>query len=350
MNPSTITTPSDAEAVFKQANRRSIVFFIITLCFLAYCTFEYFTTTNGAFRTCLKVFFWISLGCWILISMVVLWSSENDSEELEKVEAERIGKFSLKQVKDIFAEVFSNTPGFEKPKVFISYMEVLNSWVFNTLFNQYQHTNAVYMTELCFKKLTENEIKAILYHEMAHFRKYIYMENRTLNFSMFFFFLMPFAFTALVPFILLKIVYVVFAFVAVLYLWAKIRAVNDLEAHALEFLCDLEATKHVGKLNMINALIAITRENEPIIQKSKSMKDKVQKVVKPPKPRIPVDWAHFDTHVVNGKIEPEELDALHRTLESVENPELMNAELDKDASSHPSLSKRVLFLCRYGHS
>ena len=105
------------------------------------------------------------------------------------------------------------------------------------------------------------------------------------------------------------------------------------------------AAERVGKLAMINALITICRVNASIDTKSTKEKLKVKAVKK--KPKVIVDWGHFDTHIVNGKIEAAEYHAFIQTLENLENPQLIeNSEQDEDASSHPSLTKRVLFLHR----
>jgi len=98
-------------------------------------------------------------------------------------------------------------------------------------------------------------------------------------------------------------------------------------------------------LAMINALIVLSRENVKLDLETK--KDRIKKKVINTKPRILVDWTHFDNHIVNGKIEQEEYDQLILTLEKTQNPMLIaDSEIDEDGSSHPSLTNRVLFLHR----
>jgi Zn-dependent protease with chaperone function len=266
------------------------------------------------------------------------------SKELSMLPDEQIGNFSKAEVLEIVNEMWRNSGKKEQPTIYISELSMVNAFAINTLFNFYKPVNAIYITRMAFTCLHRQELLGILYHEMAHFNKYIYFEARTMNITLYFFMLFPLSLIILVPTFVLKGLFIIGMLIFMGYLWNKVRAVHDLEGHALEYLCDLEASKQVGRLAMINALIVICRENIP---KEEEARKKIQKKLISKKPLIPVDWAAFDTHIVNGKIEPQEYDKLIHTLVSVENPQLLEgSENDGDSSSHPSLTNRVLFLHR----
>lgn len=338
-------TKEAMEALFIKSNRRSILFFVVCALWFGFCGYMYFTTTNGAFKTTLTVFFWISIGVWLLINFMQFLVIFLTSSELSTLPDEPIGAFTKADLTDMFDELLRNAPGSEKPAFYISSLSMLNAFAMNTLWNNTRSTNGIYITRKCLEHLSREEVMGILYHEMAHFNKYMYMESRTLSIGMMFFMFLPFGFTALIPGILLKIIFVFVTIFLVLYAFNKIRATHDFESHALEYLCDTKAAEIVGKLTMINALIVLCRENVNLDKDSK--KEKIKRTIVDKNPKILVNWAHFDVHIVNGKIEPEEYDRLIQTLEGTENPKLIqDSELDEDSSSHPSLTNRVLFLHR----
>jgi Zn-dependent protease with chaperone function len=340
-----LDTRESLDRFFQKSLTRSRVFFIVSMLWFICCAYLYVTTDVEGFKSLLKVFFGIAIGLWLLVAMFQLYVIENTSIELSKVSDSQVGNFSITEIRAMFQEVMDNSVIRENPTVYLSSLDMCNAFAINTLFYFYKPTNAIYMTRKCFEVLTREEILAILYHEMAHFNRYMYMEGRTMNVGMYFFMLLPFSFTALIPGVFFKIIFVVVLFFFVSYLWNKIRNVHEFESHALEYLCDSMAAERVGKLAMINALITICRVNASIDTKSTKEKLKVKAVKK--KPKVIVDWGHFDTHIVNGKIEAAEYHAFIQTLENLENPQLIeNSEQDEDASSHPSLTKRVLFLHR----
>ena len=184
----------------------------------------------------------------------------------------------------------------------------------------------------------------MLLHEMGHFNKYLYDENKTLNIGLYLFLIMPFAYSILIPGVLLKIGFVIFAIITIAKFFIKIRNEKDYDKHTLEYLSDFYAAEKVGHLNTINMLITISKENAVTKEDDKA---KILKKIFLPVKRFMVDWSTFDTHIVNGKIELEEYDSLIEALEKVENPQLVeNSLADHNSRSHPSLTNRVLFLHR----
>lgn len=333
------------ESLFVNAKRRSMVFLLVGVLWFACCAYIYATTSNEHLKTSLTVFFWITICIWGIAAVFQLFVIAKTSIELDKISDERIGNFTTEEVRAMFKEVLDNTVLKENPTVYINSLNVYNAFAMNTLFNFYKPINAIYMTRLCFDVLNREEILAILYHEMAHFNKYMYMESKTMSLGLLFFLILPFSFTVLVPGVFLKVIFVILMIFLVGYVWKKIRAVHEFEGHALEYLCDTKAAERVGALPMINALIVLSREN--VTLDLESNKDRIKKKVISTKPRVLVDWSHFDNHIVNGKIEHEEYDQLILTLEKTQNPRLIpDSEIDEDGSSHPSLTNRVLFLHR----
>jgi Zn-dependent protease with chaperone function len=333
------------ESLFVNAKRRSILFLLVGVLWFACCAYIYASTSNELLKTSLTVFFWIAICVWVIAAVSQLFVINKTSIPLDKISDERIGNFTTDEVRAMFKEVLDNTVLKENPTVYINSLSVYNAFAMNTLFNFYRPTNAIYMTRMCFDVLNREEILAILYHEMAHFNKYMYMESKTLNLGTLFFLFLPFAFTVLIPGVILKVIFVILMIFLVAYVWKKIRAFHEFEGHALEYLCDTKASQRVGPLAMINALIVLSRENVKLDLETK--KDRIKKKVINTKPRILVDWTHFDNHIVNGKIEQEEYDQLILTLEKTQNPKLIaDSEIDEDGSSHPSLTNRVLFLHR----
>ena len=196
------------------------------------CAYLYVTTDVEGFKSLLKVFFGIAIGLWLLVAMFQLYVIENTSIELSKVSDSQVGNFSITDIRAMFQEVLDNSVIRENPTVYLSSLDMCNAFAINTLFYFYKPTNAIYMTRKCFEVLTREEILAILYHEMAHFNRYMYMEGRTMNVGMYFFMLLPFSFTALIPGVFFKIIFVVVLFFFVSYLWNKIRNVHEFESHA----------------------------------------------------------------------------------------------------------------------
>jgi Zn-dependent protease with chaperone function len=333
------------ESLFVNAKRRSILFLLVGVLWFACCAYIYASTSNEHLKSSLTVFFGIAICVWGIGAVSQLFVINKTSIPLDEISDERIGNFTIDEVRAMFKEVLDNTVLKENPTVYINSLSVYNAFAMNTLFNFNRPTNAIYMTRKCFDVLNREEILAILYHEMAHFNKYMYMESKTLNLGTLFFLFLPFSFTVLIPGVILKVIFVILMIFLVAYVWNKIRAFHEFEGHALEYLCDTKAAQRVGPLAMINALIVLSRENVKLDLETK--KDRLKKKVINTKPRILVDWTHFDNHIVNGKIEQEEYDQLILTLKKTQNPMLIaDSEIDEDGSSHPSLTNRVLFLHR----
>ena len=331
------------ENLFEQSKKRSCVFMLVTLAWAAFYIWLYFTTSNLIFKKSLFIFFCIALVFWFVINMGQLLLLRLFSVKLSKFKEPQIGQFTIQDVRLLVDEVLDVSIINEKPEVYIWDIDMVNALVINIyLLNFLKPANAVYITKKSFTCLSREEMKAMLMHEMGHFNQYIFDENKILNIGLFLFFFMPFAFTVLLPGVILKIGFIIFTFFAGFIIAFKIRNLKDYDDHTKEYLCDLYAAEKVGRLNTINMLITISKENAVTKEDDKA---KILKKIFLPVKRFMVDWSTFDTHIVNGKIELEEYDSLIEALEKVENPQLLDNTLaDHNSRSHPSLTNRVLFL------
>lgn len=333
----------EMENLFKQSKKRSKFFMFFTLLWAAFCIWQYFTTSNVSFKKSLFIFFCIALGLWFIIIVGQLIIQQLISVKLSEVKDASIGNFTIQEVQSLVDEVFKVSLTNEKPELYIMNIEAVNALAINIyLFNFIKPANAVYISKKSFNCMTKDELKAMILHEMGHFNKYMYDEMKILNIGIFLFFLMPFAFTVLIPGFWLKFVFVVIVFILEGKIWSKIRNAKDYDNHVLEYLSDLYAAEKTGFLTSINMLITVAKES--IVSDEKEKNKILLKIVQPVK-RYMVDWTTFDTFIVNGKIEMEEYGKLIETLEKTENPQLVNdSVVDHNSKSHPSLTNRVLFL------
>lgn len=336
---------NEMENLFKQSKKRSTIFMLFTMLWAAFCCWQYFTTDNLTFKKSLFIFFSITLGLWFVIIVGQLFIYRFISVKLSEVKQSLIGKFTIEEIRLLVKEVFKVALTNEKPELYIMDIKMVNAFAINIyLLNFIKPANAVYITNKSFDCLTREEIKAMLLHEMGHFNKYLYDENKTLNIGLYLFLIMPFAYSILIPGVLLKIGFVIFAIITIAKFFIKIRNEKDYDKHTLEYLSDLYAAEKEGLLTTINLLITLAKES--VVSEEKE-KNKILKEIILPVKRFLVDWNSFDTHIVNGKIETEEYDNFIETLEKAENPQLVNdSAVDHNSNSHPSLTNRVLFLHR----
>jgi Zn-dependent protease with chaperone function len=336
---------NEMENLFKQSKRRSFVFMMFTLLWAAFCIWQYFTTSNLILKKSLFTFFCIALGLWFIIIIGQLIFFKLVSTNLSEFKEKQIGQFTIEEVRTLVDEVFKVSLTSEKPTLYIMNLEMVNAFAINIyMLNFLKPANAVYITINCFKCMTREEIKAMLLHEMGHFNKYIYDENKILNTGIFLLLIMPFAFIVLIPGFLFKVGFVLLTITMILIIWSKLRNSKDYDKHILEYLSDLYAAEKEGLLNTVNMLITLAKEN--VVTEEKEKNEILKKILVPVK-RFMVDWTAFDTHIVNGKIELEEYPKMIETLEKFENPQLVNhSAVDHNSNSHPSLTNRILFLNR----
>jgi len=334
---------NEMEALFQQSKRRSLYFLIFSFSFIIFCIWQYFTTTNKTLQTYLFVFFCIAFCIWFFISAGNIFVLRFMSVPLEKVKEEKLGDYTLMEVKKLIDQVFAKSLINEKPQLYIVNMDNAFAAAADIyLLNFIKPFNAIYISKGCFRSLTLDEIEAVILHEMAHFNKYMYHEAKTFAIGVNMFLFLPFAFTVIIPGTFLKIVFVVGVIICSSKIFSVIRRTKEYESHVNEYLCDFYAAEKTSLLVTINMLIAMAKDN---IETEEENKKKILEKILKPVNRTLVDWKKFDTLNVNGRIESEEYDGFIHTLVSSENPQLIKDTLvDHNSNSHPSLTNRILFL------
>ena len=331
------------EKIFKKSRFKSRMLLAICLFWAACCVFIYSISSDPLLKKSMSIFSIITLGLWCLLIVTQVLVLKLTSIELGKISTEKIGKYSIDEVNEIINEIFLRAATREKPTVYINKMDAINAMVFNIyLFNFIKSANAIFITEKCFNVLDKEEIKAIIYHEMGHFNRYIYEESKKMNLGIYILLIMPFSLTVLVTGILFKILFVTSLLLLLPRLLQFIRETNYKNEHALEYLCDYFAATKAGKLPTINMLISVARQNKI---NDESIINKMQKEILFPVKRVLIDWKEFDVHIQNEKIEKEEYNSFISTIESTLNAQIIaNSMVDHNSNSHPSLTNRVMFI------
>ena len=105
--------------------------------------------------------------------------------------------YSKQEIINLIRPILQEYKNKEIPAIYILKLKILNAITIDTyLVNFFKPFNAVYITESMFAYLTKDEIRAILYHELGHFYRYIYADMR-FKITTFLCMLMPFAFTGM---------------------------------------------------------------------------------------------------------------------------------------------------------
>ena len=335
---------TEMHALFTKASRFSAFLTVLGFAWLLFCIYTYYATASASLQKWLGIFFVISLIAWFVFTLGQIFLLRILSTPLHSLREEKIGMYTRNELDTLVNEVFEHALENEKPSIYLLNLDAANALAVNIyLLNFIKPLNALYITRKCLECLERQELKAILYHEMGHFNGFMYAGSRTVKFSLFFVLFMPFAFTVAfnggVGFS-----YVI-GLLVFLFLLAKIVLGSaEKRNHAIEHLSDLYAADKVGALSTINALIALGRANEPTSDKKK--KDSLKEKLVLPARKL-IQWANFDTDVVNGKIEPSEYVHFINTVEATTNPRILGkAPIDEESNSHPSLTKRVLFIHR----
>lgn len=174
----------------------------------------------------------------------------------------RVGRYSAAEIYLMLHKLLAPYRGKEQPNVYITQLKYDGAYVFNSLcFNFIKPLNAVYISQHLFSFLRPDEIKAILAHELAHFYKYIRPLNRTTFLLM--------GVNALLPLYLASLSSDPSIIIAVL-LWLGFsigfnRIVNawlQRTSRDFEYLCDLEAARRYGIVNLANGLFGVTKTAE----------------------------------------------------------------------------------------
>lgn len=149
----------------------------------------------------------------------------------------------------------------ERPSIYLvdtlaTHASARNSLILNGI----KHLNAITLSQELFDVLNIEEIRAIIAHEIGHFKHYMSLAKRLAVFPFLFFILTAYCLTALlIPVVHIPgvVVYILcFVLMKFLVTWPF-----QVFQHDIEFLSDLYAAQQYGKLTMVNALIKLYQMN-----------------------------------------------------------------------------------------
>ncbi len=184
-------------------------------------------------------------------------------ELLKGVRTKKIGVYQKKNIIRLCDEIIKDNfnPHEEIPSVYIVRNIGNNAFAINSLLlNCIKTLNSITLSRELFQYLNVHELKAVIAHEIGHFKRYIPIYKRIT--------FIPFVFIVLIAYqtttVLLPALGVP-AFLLYLVSFYLIHRVMTLPfklfKQDVEFLSDLYAANKYGKLNMVNALIKIYQMN-----------------------------------------------------------------------------------------
>jgi Zn-dependent protease with chaperone function len=172
---------------------------------------------------------------------------------------EKIGKYSTKDLKLIINDITKHITHREKPNIYIIDSGEASAYTINSLiFNVIRPLNAIYLSRVLFYLLNENELKAIITHELGHFSVYIYPLHRV----RFLYFIL----IGLLPVYSIKLFSINNPIFFMLYCAILIFGLNWIfrqlvfsKSKTLEHLSDYYAASRYCKLNIINGLLILSK-------------------------------------------------------------------------------------------
>lgn len=169
------------------------------------------------------------------------------------------GQYSAEEIRRFAHEAAQQLNGHEVPNLYIAVDKSANAMAVNSLLvNFIPRLNAIYLNSYLLKTLTPLELRAILAHELAHFHRYMSPLTRNTwvatlgDGAVLVFLFLCFPNLSLITWVIICILYWIWAPFTILY-----NLVDMLTARDLEFCADLVAAELVGCLPMINALLKI---------------------------------------------------------------------------------------------
>lgn len=332
-------TKQQLETSFRKGLSQSRIMLFFQILIIGVCAFIYFCTDIEKVRNALLISAAVGLALWFFIIAWQILSLYSASVRIEKADSKMTGNYSVEEIRELVSSVINEFKNKEIPNIYILDSKIVNAYAVDTwLVNFIRPFNAVYISKRAFECMSEGELKATLLHELGHFYRYDYAGNR-LRIPRFLFMSLPFAFIVLIPHGWK------FLFAATLaYIVLKIISFPaKRDDRIMEYLSDLFAAERVGKLNMINTLIILGNEYKKLEENEKAI-SKVAAKVNPAKKRVLIRWSDFDTEIVNSKIEPEEYDKFIEAILNENEAKVIDSAIDEDSVTHPSLTRRILFL------
>ena len=198
----------------------------------------------------------------LFIAPYMLFSLFN-LELLKVVRTKKIGVYTKKNIIRLCDEIIKENfnPHEEIPSVYIVRNIGNNAFAINSLLlNCIKTLNSITISRALFQYLNVHELKAVIAHEIGHFKRYISIYKRIT--------FIPFLFIVLITYLTTAVLLPVLgipAFTLYLISFYLIHRVMTLPFKLfkkdVEFLSDLYAANKYGKLYMVNALIKIYQMN-----------------------------------------------------------------------------------------
>jgi hypothetical protein len=180
-------------------------------------------------------------------------------ELLKDVKSNKIGRYRKDKVIKLFEQIIKENfaDNEEIPSIYIIKDIGGNAFAVNSLLlNFIKRLNSIIISRELFDCLSINELKAIIAHEIGHFKKYISIADRIP--------FVPFLFSSLIAYILTAVLipdFSVATFVVYLFCFGIVRTIINwpfkIFKKDVEFLSDLYAANKYGKLHTVNALIKL---------------------------------------------------------------------------------------------
>ena len=280
--------PSVEECLEVLDNRRKIfikiINFILILSIIILCVLSLYSKYSIiSIRLVLWLFF--SFLSYILVLKLIRKRVYTPSKHSinERSDDEKIGRFSVKEIKDIFENLK------EKMKISENVKLYLEDYFYPDASMRY-FTNTIKIDESWFRILDTGELSALMTHELYHIKKKnlvpllrfkeiikitLCVEIIIYLFPLFFIFNLNYGNFILISLYLLSIIYIYVFFISHI---MKIGIIFSLSSsRAEEFLCDLSAVKYVGLCSSINLGLKMGLRDELNIMIEELVKDTIKK-------------------------------------------------------------------------
>ena len=234
-------------------------------------------------------------------------------ELLKDVKSKKIGRYNknkiVKLCDKIIKENFEDNE--EIPSIYLVKDLGYNAFAINSLFlNFIKGFNSIAISRELFDHLKIDELKAIIAHEIGHFKKYISITDRAPFIPLLFSVLSAYISTAfLAP--VLDVPAIILYLICFIIIKTIISRPFKIFRKDVEFLSDLYAANKYGKLHTVNALIKLYQmsnmdiilyfEISKFMIKSKHMRiEDIQKIKK--KIRRSLNKKTYDEELIKGQI------------------------------------------------
>ena len=254
----------------KKLNLKYTLILLALIIFDLYSIYYFFSTENkvlGIF--CL---FAILISLFFSLSFFSSFLDKNPVK-IDEYNWNQIGNLKKEDLQKMIISIFQEFKNKEIPTIYIIKDRLCSPCTIDTyIFNYAKNVNAIYLPEYIFFILNEQELKSVILHEVAHFKKYILPLERFIFPLTFFIFIAPIYLYYFLNVYLFIPIYLITIFI--LFLNQKNIFYEKHTTH--EYLSDFFSAQRVGVLNYINGLIAFSRYSEAMEYISKRILEHIK--------------------------------------------------------------------------